>query len=103
MILMISILFNVKDGGKPSSLLVYNVVTRKLTYEENDLKGEIVNIYQKFFFVNKRRTLYYITSVQLCFVWQPPVPPHKGNQNRWLQAMICLSWLKYSLQNCAKS
>jgi DNA modification methylase len=27
--------------------LVYNVVARKLTYEENDFKGEIVNIYQK--------------------------------------------------------
>jgi hypothetical protein len=27
--------------------LVYNVVVRKLTYEENDLKGEMVNIYQK--------------------------------------------------------
>jgi DNA modification methylase len=41
-----SILFNVKEGGKPSILLVYNVVVRKITYEENDLKGEIINIYQ---------------------------------------------------------
>ena len=41
------ILVNVNDGEKPSSLLVYNVVVRKLTYEENDLKGEMVNIYQK--------------------------------------------------------
>jgi DNA modification methylase len=37
----------VKDGGKPSSLWVYHVVVRKLTYKENDLKGEMVNIYQK--------------------------------------------------------
>jgi hypothetical protein len=28
-------------------LMVYNVVVRKLTYEETDLKGEMVNIYQK--------------------------------------------------------
>jgi hypothetical protein len=42
-----SIIFNVKDGGRPSSLLVYNDVVRKLTYEENDLKGEMVNIYKK--------------------------------------------------------
>ena len=41
-----SILYNVKDGKKPSSLLVYIVVARKITYEENDFKGEIVNIYQ---------------------------------------------------------
>jgi hypothetical protein len=27
--------------------LVYNVVVRKLTYEEKYLKGEMVNIYQK--------------------------------------------------------
>ena len=27
--------------------MVYNVVVRKLTYEEKDLKGEMVNIYQK--------------------------------------------------------
>jgi hypothetical protein len=27
--------------------LVYNVVVRKLTYEEKDLKGNTVNIYQK--------------------------------------------------------
>jgi hypothetical protein len=41
-----SILVNVKDGGKPNSLLVYNFVVIKLTYEENGLKGEIFNIYQ---------------------------------------------------------
>ena len=28
-------------------MLVYNVVVRKLTYEEKDLKGKMVNIYQK--------------------------------------------------------
>jgi len=27
--------------------LVYNAVVRKLAYEEKDLKGEMVNIYQK--------------------------------------------------------
>ena len=27
--------------------MTYNVVVKKLTYEEIDLKGEIVNIYQK--------------------------------------------------------
>ena len=42
-----SILVNVKDRETPSSLLVYNVVVRKITYEEKYLKGEMVNIYQK--------------------------------------------------------
>jgi hypothetical protein len=28
-------------------ILVYNIMVRKLTYEEKDLKGEMVNIYQK--------------------------------------------------------
>jgi len=42
-----SILVNANDGETPSSILVYNVVVRKLTYEEKDLKGEMVNIYQK--------------------------------------------------------
>jgi DNA modification methylase len=41
------VLINEKVGGKHSQLLTYNVVVRKLTYEENDLNGEIVNIYQK--------------------------------------------------------
>jgi hypothetical protein len=41
------ILVNAKDGETPSSILVYNVVIRKLMYEEKDLKGEMVNIYQK--------------------------------------------------------
>jgi hypothetical protein len=38
---------NAKDGETPSSILVYNVVVRKLEYEEKYLKGEMVNIYQK--------------------------------------------------------
>ena len=42
-----SILVNANDGETPSSILVYNVVVRKLTYEEKDLKGEMINIYQK--------------------------------------------------------
>ena len=39
-----SILVNANDGENPSSILVYNDVVRKLTYEEKDLKGEMVNI-----------------------------------------------------------
>jgi hypothetical protein len=42
-----SILVNANDGETPSSILVYNVVVRKITYEEKYLKGEMVNIYQK--------------------------------------------------------
>jgi hypothetical protein len=33
-----SILANEKDGETPSSISVYNVVVRKLTYEKNYLK-----------------------------------------------------------------
>ena len=32
---------------KHSQILSYNVVVKKLTYEERDLKGVTVNIYQK--------------------------------------------------------
>jgi DNA modification methylase len=42
-----SILVNAKDGETPSSILVYNVVVRKLKYEEKYLKEEMVYIYQK--------------------------------------------------------
>ena len=42
-----SIVVNVEDGETLSSLSIYNVVVRKLTYEEKDLKGKMVNIYQK--------------------------------------------------------
>ena len=31
----------------PSCILVYNVMVRKLTYEEKYFKGEMSNIYQK--------------------------------------------------------
>jgi DNA polymerase elongation subunit (family B) len=41
------VIVNVKDGETPSSIFVYNVVVRKLTYEEKDLKGEMVKIYKK--------------------------------------------------------
>jgi hypothetical protein len=41
-----SILANANDGVTPSSTLVYNDVVRKITYEEKDLKGDMVNIYQ---------------------------------------------------------
>ena len=42
-----SILINDKSEGKYSQILTYNVVVKKLTYEEIDLKGGIVNIYHK--------------------------------------------------------
>ena len=42
-----SILINERSERKYSQILTYNVVVKKLTYEEIDLKGEIVNIYQK--------------------------------------------------------
>jgi hypothetical protein len=45
MILMI-IFLSMKNMEALAYLLVYNVVARKLTYEENDFKGDIVNIYQ---------------------------------------------------------
>ena len=42
-----SILVNAKDGETPSSILVYNFVVRKITYEEKYFKGEMINIYKK--------------------------------------------------------
>ena len=42
-----SLLINERSEGKYSQILTYNVVVKKLTYEEIDLKEEIVNIYQK--------------------------------------------------------
>ena len=41
------ILLNWVDGNSHSQLLVHDVVVIKLTYEEKDAKGEIVNIYKK--------------------------------------------------------
>ena len=38
---------NERSEGKYSQILTYNVVVKNLTYEEIDLKGEILNIYQK--------------------------------------------------------
>ena len=40
-----SLLINERSEGKYSQIMTYNVVVEKLTYEEIDLKGEIVNIY----------------------------------------------------------
>ena len=42
-----SLLINERSEGKYSQILTYNVVVKKLKYEETDLKGEIVNIYKK--------------------------------------------------------
>ena len=42
-----SLLINKKSEGKYSQMLTYNAVVKKLTYEERDLKGVIVKIYQK--------------------------------------------------------
>ena len=42
-----SLLINKKSEGKYSQMLTYNAVVKKLTYEERDLKGVAVNIYQK--------------------------------------------------------
>ena len=42
-----SLLINERIEGKYSQILTYNVVVKKLTYEEIDLKGEIANVYQK--------------------------------------------------------
>ena len=41
------LLINERSEGTYIQILAYNVVVKKLTYEEIDLKGEIVNIYQK--------------------------------------------------------
>ena len=42
-----SMIFNRVDGKRHSQILTYDVVMRKLTYEDKEAKGEIVNIYQK--------------------------------------------------------
>ena len=42
-----SMIFNWVDGKSHSQILSYDVVVRKLTYEDKKAKGEIVNIYQK--------------------------------------------------------
>ena len=39
-----SILINEKSEGKYSQMLTYNVVVKKLTYEERDLKGVTIKI-----------------------------------------------------------
>ena len=41
------IIFNRVDGKSHSQVLVYDVVVKKLTYEDKEVKGEIVNIYKK--------------------------------------------------------
>ena len=41
------IIMNQVDGKSHSQVLVYDAVVRKLTYEDKDAKGDIVNIYQK--------------------------------------------------------
>ena len=38
---------NQVDGNNHSQVLVHDVVVWKLTYEDKDAKGYIVNIYQK--------------------------------------------------------
>ena len=35
------------NGKSHSQVLVHDAVVRKLTYEDKDAKGDIVNIYQK--------------------------------------------------------
>ena len=40
-------IFNRVDGKSHSQILTYDAVVRKLTYEDKETKGEIVNIYQK--------------------------------------------------------
>ena len=40
-------IFNRVDGKSHSQILTYDVVLKKLTYEDKESKGEIVNIYQK--------------------------------------------------------
>ena len=40
-------IFNQVDGKSHSQVLTYNVVVRKLIYEDKEAKWEIVNIYKK--------------------------------------------------------
>ena len=42
-----SMIFNRVDRKSHSQILSYDVVAGKLTYEDKEAKGEIVNIYQK--------------------------------------------------------
>lgn len=42
-----SMIFNRVDGKSHSQILTYDAVVRKLTYEDKEAKGEIVNIYKK--------------------------------------------------------
>jgi len=42
-----SIIFNRVDGNSHSQILTYDVVVRKLTYEDKEEKGEMVNIYKR--------------------------------------------------------
>ena len=42
-----SMIFNRVDKKSHSQTLSYDAVVRKLTYEDKEMKGEIVNIYQK--------------------------------------------------------
>ena len=42
-----SMIFNRVDKKSHSQILTYDAVVRKLTYEDKEMKGEIVNIYQK--------------------------------------------------------
>ena len=42
-----SMIFNWVDGKSHSQILTYDAVVRKLTYEDKEAKGKIVNIYQK--------------------------------------------------------
>jgi len=40
-------IFNWVDRKRHSQILIYDVVARKLTYEDKEAKGELVNIYHK--------------------------------------------------------
>jgi len=42
-----SMIFNQVDRKSHSQILTCDAVVRKLTYEDKEAKGEIVNIYQK--------------------------------------------------------
>ena len=52
-----SISINEKSEGKYSQMLTYNAMVKNLTYEESDLKGVIVNIYQ-----NPQALINYLTD-----------------------------------------
>ena len=42
-----SMIFNWVDGKSHIQVLAYDAVVRKITYDDKEAKGEIVNIYQK--------------------------------------------------------